>query len=198
MGNGSVTALQFWMADLDPQTLSIATEWIYIAFFCNNSVQQLWTISEEVSFSHFMITLNDAFEQELALEDRGCKSGSKSLYIPTPLHRAPCLYHISASENLSFTPATPLTHQSYSPQCPSNLNTMYHHLMFDDDTNSSIDNNPLRGRTVQSSPTEHQMACHLTNAEEEAVGEHFPLPIWFRSATPHSRIHTSTTIHGPQ
>ena len=67
-----------------------------------------------------MTTLNDAFEYELALEDKGYESGSESLNIPTPLHRTSHLYHVSASENLSFNPATPLTtvhpHQAYSPQ----------------------------------------------------------------------------------
>ena len=63
-----------------------------------------------------MTTLNDAFERELALEDKGYDNGSESLNIPTPLCRTPYLYHISASENLSFDPATPLTHQAYSPQ----------------------------------------------------------------------------------
>ena len=67
-------------------------------------------------FGHFITTLNDAFERGLALEDEGYESGSESLNIPTPLHRTPCLYHISASENLSFNPATPLTHWAYSPQ----------------------------------------------------------------------------------
>ena len=57
--------------------------------------------------------LSDAFEQELALGDKGYDSGSESLSIPTPLHRAPHLCHISASENLSFRPTTP---QEYSPQ----------------------------------------------------------------------------------
>ena len=48
------------------------------------------------------------------------------------------------------------------------------HLTFGDDDDSSIDSNPLHGRTEQSSPKEHQMACHLTSAQEEEVGEHFP------------------------
>ena len=57
-----------------------------------------------------MTTLNDAFERELTLEDEGYKSGSESLNIPTPLHRTPCLYYVSASENLSFRPVRLLTH----------------------------------------------------------------------------------------
>ena len=37
--NEAVAALQFWMADLDPQTLSNAIEQVYTAFFCSNSAQ---------------------------------------------------------------------------------------------------------------------------------------------------------------
>ena len=59
--------------------------------------------------------LNDAFEQELALENEGYGSESENFSIPTPLHRTPCLYHVSMGENLSFRPATPLTHQTHSP-----------------------------------------------------------------------------------
>ena len=107
--NAAVAGLQFWMADLEPQTLSNANEWVYTAFFCSTSVQQLRSISE-VLFSHFMTTLNDIFEWQLALEDKGYDSGSEILHIPTPLHRTPCLYHTLTGENLSFRPATPLTH----------------------------------------------------------------------------------------
>ena len=35
--NAAVAALQFWMADLDPQMLSEAIEWVYTTFFCSNS-----------------------------------------------------------------------------------------------------------------------------------------------------------------
>ena len=68
--NAAIAALQSWMADVYPQTLSNTIEWVYTAFFCSNSAQQLKTISEEVLFGHFMTILNDTFEQELALEER--------------------------------------------------------------------------------------------------------------------------------
>ena len=54
-----------------------------------------------------MTTLHVAFEQELALEDEGYESGREILSIFTHLHRSPCLQHVSASDNLAFTPATP-------------------------------------------------------------------------------------------
>ena len=101
------------MADLEPQTLSNATEQVYTTFFCSNSAQQLRNISEEVLFGHFMTTLNDASEREHALDDIGYKSRSESLNIPTSLHITPCLYHVSTSENLSFYPVTPVTHWAY-------------------------------------------------------------------------------------
>ena len=59
--NAIVTALQLWMADLEPQMLSNAIEKVYTAFFCSNSAQQLWNIEEEVLFGHFVTTLTDAF-----------------------------------------------------------------------------------------------------------------------------------------
>ena len=60
--NAAVAALQFWMADLDPQMLSNATERVYTAFFCSDSTQHLRNISEEILYSHFMTTLNDTFK----------------------------------------------------------------------------------------------------------------------------------------
>ena len=53
--NAAVAALQFWMADLDPQMLSNAIEWVYTAFFCSNFAQHLRNISEEI-ICHFLTT----------------------------------------------------------------------------------------------------------------------------------------------
>ena len=116
--NTAVTALQFWVAELEPQTLSNAVEWVYTVFFCSAFAQQLRNILEEVLFGHFMTTLNDAFEWDPSLEDEGYDSGSESLNIPTPLPRTPCLYHVSTGENLSFGPVTPLTHRTLLTQQP--------------------------------------------------------------------------------
>ena len=104
--DAAVTALQFSMADLEPYILSDATQWVYTAFFCSNSAHQLQNQPEEIIFSHFVTPLNGTFEWELAHEDKGYKSGSDSLNIANPLLRAPWLYHVSASENLSFNSAT--------------------------------------------------------------------------------------------
>ena len=59
--NAAVATLQFWMADLDPQTLNNTIEQVYIAFFCSNSAQHLGYISEEILFG-CLTTLNDAFK----------------------------------------------------------------------------------------------------------------------------------------
>ena len=118
--NAAVTTLQYWIANLQPCILSNAIERVYTAFFCCDSAQQLSNISEEVLFGHFMTTLNDTYERELAQEDEGYESGSESLSILTPLRRAPQIYHVSRNENLSFNSTTPLTtgeqHSEYSPQ----------------------------------------------------------------------------------
>ena len=37
--NSTVAALQFWTTDLNPQTLSSATERVYTAFFYSDSAQ---------------------------------------------------------------------------------------------------------------------------------------------------------------
>ena len=80
--NAAVAALQFWMAGLEPQTLSDAIEWVYTAFFCSTSAQQLRSISEEVLFSHFMTTLNDAFEWECAQKMKVTTAGVKAWIFP--------------------------------------------------------------------------------------------------------------------
>ena len=77
--NAAVAALQSWPADLEPQTLCNAIKWVSTTFFCSNSAQQLRCISEEVLFGHFVTTLNDSFEWELALGDKGYNRGSGKL-----------------------------------------------------------------------------------------------------------------------
>ena len=88
-GLQQLQALQLWTNDLDPKTLSNAIERVYTAFFYSDSSQHLQYVEEEVLFSHFVTTLNDAFKWQLALEDVGYESGSESFSVPTPLHREP-------------------------------------------------------------------------------------------------------------
>ena len=223
--NTTVSALQFWTEDLKPNILSVTTERVYMAFFCSESSQQLCTLSEEILFGCFVTTLNDTFESELAQEDEGYESGSESLNIPTPLCRAPWLYHVSTHDNLSFGPATLTAH---SPHQPGNLNAMCCHLTFKEDDDSSIDSNTFHARTEHHSPVGHPVACYLSSTDnnEEEEEKHFPtaplnddvwmekpvpdrhswrfttlsvplpLPVQLGSATPHSGLHP--TVHGPQ
>ena len=198
-------ALQFWMADLEPQTLSNAIEWVYTAF-CSNSAQQLWNIPEEVLFGHFMSTVNDAFEWKLALEDEGYDGRSESLNIPTPLHKIPCLYHVLASENFTFNPATPLTHWAYSPQWCSSLSSICCHLTFSDDESSSTDSSPLHGRAEIPSPVEQQMVHHCTadslqdvpsKEEEDFQTAALEDDVWLEERVPdrHLCIHEQSQQH---
>ena len=101
--NVAVAASQFWMADLKSHILSDAIEWVYTAFFCSPSTQQLQNLPEEVLFSCFLTTLNDTFERELTQEDEGYESGSERLSIPTLLRRASRIYHVSTNENTLST-----------------------------------------------------------------------------------------------
>ena len=64
--NATVAALQFWMADLEPQILSNAIDWVSAAFFYSDFTHQIWNLLEEILFSCFVTTLNKAFETELA------------------------------------------------------------------------------------------------------------------------------------
>ena len=83
--NATIASLQFWTADLDPITLSIATEEVYWEFFYSTSTYTLHQQPDEILFAHFMTTLNAAFEQRLAMEDDGYESGSENFNNPPPL-----------------------------------------------------------------------------------------------------------------
>ena len=166
--NPAVTALQFWTTDLDPLTFSNAIERVYTVFFCSDSAQHLRYISEEILFGCFVTTLHDAFEWKLALKDGRYESWSEHLNIPTPLHRAPCLYHISTYENLSFGTATPRAHPSPNP-----ITTVHCCFMFRGDKESSPNRGTLHPRMEHHSPVEHPMACHFSSIEEDEE-EYFP------------------------
>ena len=179
--NATVVALQFWTADLEPHILSNAIEWVYTAFFYSNSAPQLWNLPEEIIFGHFVTTLNDSFEGGLAQEDDGYESESKSLSIPTLLRRALQIYHVSMSENLSFTPTMLFTtaeqYPEHSPQRFRSWSPVCHFLVFtscDEESPvwtsdpclwhcSTPDNSPLQGRAEPPSSLQHHMDCHYTS-----------------------------------
>ena len=83
--NAAVAALQFWTADLEAYILSSAIDQVFNAFFYSTSTHILHQQSDEILFSHFMTTLNAAFESKLALENEGYKSSSENFNKTTSL-----------------------------------------------------------------------------------------------------------------
>ena len=59
--NAAIASLQFWTENLDPVTLGIATECVYITFFYTSTSQMLCQQSDETLFGHFVIALNTVF-----------------------------------------------------------------------------------------------------------------------------------------
>ena len=102
--NAAIASLQFWTADLDPVTLGIATEEVYSVFFYSTSTHTLYQQSDEILFGHFMIALNAAFDQQLALADEGYENSSDTINLPTPLRKIPRIHHVSSIEHASFDP----------------------------------------------------------------------------------------------
>ena len=114
--NATVAALQFWTADLEVHVLSSTIGQVYTAFFYSMSTQLLCQQSDEILFSHFVITLNATFESKLALEDEGHESGSENFNIPTPLIRTSKIHLVSSVENASFDPDPVTLHNTGTRQ----------------------------------------------------------------------------------
>ena len=177
--NAAVTALQFWMADLKPHILSNTTDQVCAAFFYGDLTQQMQNLPEETFFGHSVNTLNNAFETELAQEDEGYESGSESFNIPTPLSRAPRVYHVSMMEDLSFNPAnfgqsptTPEQHEENSPHRYRHCSFTCHQLVF----TSSDDESPMRHQpssTNASSPAQRRAAL---SSPENHKQHHYHTP----------------------
>ena len=61
--NAAIASLQFWTADLDPVTLSMATNEVYSAFpLLNINSHTHCQQSDEILFGCFVIALNAAFD----------------------------------------------------------------------------------------------------------------------------------------
>ena len=60
--NAAIVSLQFWTADLDPVTLSIAAEEVYSTFFYSTSTYTFHQQPDEILFGCFVTTLNSAFK----------------------------------------------------------------------------------------------------------------------------------------
>ena len=93
-----------------------------------------------------MTTLNDTFETKHTQKDEGYESGSDYFNIPTPLSRAPRIYHVFTMNDLSFnpvnfgqSPTTPEQHAESSPCRYRNCNIACHQLVF----TSSDDKSPV-------------------------------------------------------
>ena len=112
--NTAVATLQFWTADLKAHELCSAIEQVYNAFFYSTSTHLLHQQSDKIIFSHFVTTLNAAFENKLALEDEGYESDSENFNIPTLLRRTSKIHYISSVENVSFDPDPVTPHSSSS------------------------------------------------------------------------------------
>ena len=162
--NASITALQFWTEELDPQTLSTTIERVYTAFY-SDSAQHLQQEEEEVLFSHFVTTLNDAFEWALASEDIGYESGSKSMNVLTALHQEPWPFHVSMQENLSYGPAIPRTWPS--PRYP---HAVHCQLTYEDDDTSSL---MLENHSSEDDILAHHLPS-IAVEEDYDMEEHFP------------------------
>ena len=157
--NAAIASLQFWTADLDPVTLSRATEEVYSAFFYSTATYTLCQQSDKILFDCFVTTLNAAFEQQLALADEGYESSSDTINLPTPLRKMPRIHHVSSIEHASFSP-NPVTLQN-TFQTP--LRPICRQLSFSssDDSDTSEDISP----TARTTPAGTQV--HLEEEEED-------------------------------
>ena len=102
--NAAIASLQFWTADLNLVTLSSTTEEVYSAFFYSTSSHTLCQQPDKILFGHFMIALNAAFDQQLALADEGYESSSDTINLPTSLRKMPRIHHVSSIKHASFNP----------------------------------------------------------------------------------------------
>ena len=115
--NATIASLQFWTEDLNPVTLGIASEHVYMTFFYTSTSHTLCQQSEETLFGCLVIALNAAFTQQLSLADEGYKSGSETIDLPTPLQKTPYIHHVSSIEHASFNPVntTPYSTVTITP-----------------------------------------------------------------------------------
>ena len=156
--NATIASLQFWAEDLDPVTLGIASECVYHHFFWTSTSHTLCQLSEETLFGCFILALNAAFTQQLLLADEGYESGSNE-DLPTPLHKMPCIHHVSSIEHASFDPAHSTPHRpvtSASDLTHSPARPVHHHLSFSSDHDPMDTSNSSSDTTPESSDIEDE------------------------------------------
>ena len=156
--NAAIASLQFWAEDLDPVTLGKASERVYYHFFWTQTSHTLCQLSKETLFGCFVLALNIAFTQQLLLADEGYESGSNE-DVPTPLHKTPCIHHISSLEHASFNPAHSTPHQpltSDSDLIHSPARPVHCCLSFSDDSNPMDTSSSSRDTSPKSSDIEEE------------------------------------------
>ena len=163
-----------WIEDLDPVTLSIASEHVYTTFFYTSASHTLCQQSEETLFGCFVIALNTAFTQQLSLADEGYESGSDSIDLPTPLWKSPCIHHVFSMEHTSFNPVSTTPHSTVTitphstPQTPPK--PVCRHLSFssDNDQDPLMNTGPLKKHLKELS-VYMNMDYHITYANIHAI-----------------------------
>ena len=75
-----------------------------LTIFYSTSSHTLYQQSDEILFGHFVITLNAAFDRQLALANKGYESGSDTINLPTPLRKVPRIHHVSSIKHALFNP----------------------------------------------------------------------------------------------
>ena len=191
--NATVASLQFWTADHDLVTLGIATGEVYSVFFYSTWSHTLHQQSDEILFGHFMITLNAAFEWQLALADEDYENGSDTINLPTPLRKMPRIHHVSSIKHVSFNPNPVMPQNTF--QTPPRPVCRWLSFSSSDDSDTSGDVPP----TSRATPAGTQVCLEEDKEEEEnlqmvsLVDEH-----WTTEEVPDRTlcIHEHTLPHG--
>ena len=173
--NATVSVLQFWIEDLKPHVLHHARDWVYTAFFHSDHAQQIQNLPEEILFSHFMTTLNDAFVWSMV--DNLSFDLANFSQLPTPPdHHAepsPCRYrcHNLTWFHLVFTSSNNESSERSSEQCslPSSTDTRSP-IPREADTSSSLHHDLCHHIT----PTTDQLLPEACDDVSSSFDEHFP------------------------
>ena len=131
---------------------------VYAAFFYMTSIYTLCQQSDKILFSHFMTTLNTAFEWKVALEDECYESGSENFNIPTALRKMPKIHHVSSIEHALFDPNLVTPHSMVQ----SHLRLVHRQLTYSSSNDSDTSEDTL---TVPRGTPEVQI--YLEGDEEE-------------------------------
>ena len=133
------------------------------------SSHTLYQLPEDILFGCFIIALNAAFTQQLSLGDEGYENGSNE-DLPTPLHKMPCIHHVSSMEHASINAVYSTPHQPLDPSHPdtqsSPIRPVCQHLSFN---NSDQD----QDTSLVCMDTSRDIAPELSDDEESSEDEDF-------------------------